>query len=100
MKWIQLHKQGNSIALFDKNNNRTIDVILNSYLIKALPYGNDLILNGYVITDKKNKFKHEKTLICFVKCIYINCVNITDSILQKKLLRENVREIKNKILVL
>lgn len=116
---VQLHKQGNDFKYFSRSLKPVLPHKIShfkDYIPKAFPHGNDLILDSEILMvdtktgkplpfgslgkHKKHEFKDATVCLFVFDCIYYNGEVLSHKPLKlrKKILQDNMVEIKNHIM--
>ncbi|RZF40363.1 hypothetical protein LSTR_LSTR008793 [Laodelphax striatellus] len=115
---VQVHKHGNEFRYFSRSLKPVLPHKVNhfkDFIPKAFPYGNDLILDSEILLidietskplpfgslgkHKKNEFSDACVCLFVFDCLYYNNKSLMNQPLKerKRILRENMKEIKNRI---
>lgn len=115
---VQVHKKGSTFSYFSRSLKPVMPhkvAHLKDYIPKAFPYGNDLILDSEILlvdrdgkplpfgtlgAHKKTAFKDANVCLFVFDCLQYNDENLINRSLseRRKILQENMKEIKNHIL--
>lgn len=115
---VQVHKKGNEFSYFSRSLKPVMShkvFHLKDYIPRAFPYGDDLILDSEILlvdkdgkplpfgtlgAHKKTAFKDANVCLFVFDCLQYNDENLMDRPLseRRKILHENMKEIKNHIM--